>query len=49
MIEFKEYLEFVIEGGHEFVISNPTMDIEYDFSKYYLLEVGGSDYTLNKK
>lgn len=46
MSEFREFLEFVITGGQEFLISNPIMNIEYDFPKYYLLEIGGSDLTV---
>lgn len=46
MSEFREYLEFVIAGGQKFVISNTVMNIEYDYPKYYLLEVGGSDLTI---
>jgi len=46
MSEFREYLEFVIAGGQEFVISNSVMDIEYDYPKYYLFEIGGSDLTI---
>lgn len=46
MTQFKEFLEFVISEGQEFCISNPVMNIEYDYPKYYLLQIGGSDLTV---